>query len=144
MSTTVAPSKPASPLRTQRSKRALPAPITRPALRTLAILVVLAALGLGIALAAGATVVFNVLVWLLFTVLWLAVLVILAFSPATLDQVWRSLRRRPLVAQAVTWLLFLPIMLGLWIWKRAWPSTIRLVLLLAIAAWNVFLFFPRG
>jgi hypothetical protein len=46
--------------------------------------------------------------------------------------------------QAVIWLLFLPIMLGLWIWERAWASTIRLVLLLAIAAWNVFLFFPRG
>lgn len=140
---TVTPSTPAGRVRSPGSKPTQLAPIIRPALRGLAIVVVLAAGGLGIALAAGATFVFNVLVWLLFTVLWLAVLAALAFRPATLDEVWRSLRRRPLVAQAVIWLLFLPIMLGLWIWERAWPSTIRLVLLLAIAAWNVFLFFPR-
>lgn len=142
MSTTVTPS--AGARRTPRSKRVLPAPITGPALQGFAIVVVLAALGLAMALAAGATFVFSVLVWLLFTVLWLAALVAIAISPATLDQVWRSVRRRPLVVQALIWLLFLPIMLGLWIWERAWPSSIRLVLLLAIAAWNVFLFFPRG
>jgi hypothetical protein len=80
MSTTVAPSTPAGALGNPGSKRAQPAPISS-ALRGLAIVVAHAAVSLGIAFAAGATFVFNVLVWLLFTVLWLAVLVALAFSP---------------------------------------------------------------
>jgi hypothetical protein len=144
MSATTTPSTPAARLRSQRPKRALPPQISRPALIGLSIFVVLAATGLGIALAAGATFVFNVLAWLLFTVLWTGVLAALAFSPATLDEVSASVRRLPLVAQVVVWLLFLPIMLGLWIWQRAWAPPIRLILLLAIAAWNLFLFFPRG
>ena len=81
---------------------------------------------------------------MLFAVLWFAVLAGLAFSPATVDRIWSALRQRPLVVQAVIWLLFMPIMLGLWIWQRAWASPIRLTLLLAIAGWNLFLFFPRG
>ena len=144
MSTTAAPSTPASSARSLQPKRILPAHITRPALHGLAAFIILAAAGLGIALAIGATLVFNVLVWLLFAVLWLAVLAALAFSPATVDELWRSWRQRPLVVQALIWLLFLPIMLGLWIWTRAWAPPIRLLLLLSIAVWNLLLFFPHG
>jgi hypothetical protein len=37
-----------------------------------------------------------------------------------------------------------PIMAGLWVWQRPWAVAIRLMVLLAIAVWNVFLFFPRS
>ena len=68
----------------------------------------------------------------------------MAFSPGTLDDVWQAVRRRALVIQAVAWLLFLPIMIGLWIWERPWPLPIRVVLVLALGAWTVFFLFPRG
>ena len=54
------------------------------------------------------------------------------------------MRRLALVLQAVAWLLFLPIMLGLWIWARPWPVPMRVVLVLALGAWTVFFLFPRG
>jgi hypothetical protein len=144
MSATLAPSTAADRAGKSRPKRSAPPNVTGPALKGLAIFVVLAAFGLGIALVAGATFVFNVVVWLLFTVLWVAVVGALAFSPATLDEVWQAARRPAILIQAVVWLLFLPIMAGLWIWQRPWAAAIRLMLLLAIAVWNVFLFFPRS
>lgn len=131
------------PATNQRPKRSAPPKITRPVLTGLAIFVSLAAIGLAVSLVTGATSVFNVLVWLLFAVLWIAFLAALAFSPATLDQVWHSLRRLPLPIEAVAWLLFLPITLGLWIWQRGWAAPIRLILLITLAAWNLFVFFPR-
>lgn len=144
MSATLTPSTAADRAGKSRPKRSAPPNVTGPALKGLAIFVVLAAFGLGIALVAGATFVFNVVVWLLFTVLWVAVVGALAFSPATLDEVWQAARRPAILIQAVVWLLFLPIMAGLWIWQRPWAAAIRLMLLLAIAVWNVFLFFPRS
>jgi uncharacterized membrane protein YhfC len=68
----------------------------------------------------------------------------LAFSPHTLDDVWQAVRPRALVIQAVAWLLFLPLMMGLWIWERRWPVPMRMVLVLALGAWTVFFLFPRG
>jgi len=144
MSATLAPSTAADRAGKSRPKRSAPPNVTGPALKGLAIFVVLAAFGLGIALVAAATFVFNLVVWLLFTVLWVAVVGALAFSPATLDEVWQAARRPAILIQAVVWLLFLPIMAGLWIWQRPWAAAIRLMLLLAIAVWNVFLFFPRS
>jgi hypothetical protein len=144
MSATLTPSTAADRAGKSRPKRSAPPNVTGPALKGLAIFVVLAAFGLGIALVAGATFVFNVVVWLLFTVLWVALVGALAFSPATLDEVWQAARRPAILIQAVVWLLFLPIMAGLWIWQRPWAAAIRLMLLLAIAVWNVFLFFPRS
>jgi hypothetical protein len=101
-------------------------------------------LGLGIALVTGATVVFNVLVFTVFTVLWLAFAAALAFSPATLHDAWQVLRALPVVVQGLAWLLFLPILIGLWIWDRAWPTPIRVLLVLTIGAFNIFVFLPRG
>jgi hypothetical protein len=92
---------------------------------------------------AGATLVFNLVVWLLFAVLWLALLAAIALAPASLGELWKSVRRRTLAIQAVVWLLFLPIMTGIWIWRRPWTPLIRLTLLVALGAWNLFLFFPR-
>ena len=67
-----------------------------------------------------------------------------AFSPGTLDDVWHAVHRRALVIQAVAWLLYLPIMIGLWIWERPWPVAVRVVPVLALGAWTVFFLFPQG
>lgn len=127
-----------------RSARTASAEIVRPTLIALSIFVAVAGIALGIALVAGATVIFNAVVWATFTVLWIAFVAALALSPGTLDDLWRSVRELPLAVQGAVWLLFLPLMIGLWVWERAWALPLRLVLILGLAAWNIFLFFPRS
>src|SRR5947208_3313727 len=109
MSTTFAPSTHTSSSDAARPAQ-LPSPAyVRPLLRALAVFVALDGVGSGIALVGGAVIVFNVLVFALFTVLWIAFTAALVFSSRTLDDLWRAVRAYPLVIQGVVWLLFLPI-----------------------------------
>jgi hypothetical protein len=142
MSATLAPSTPASQSPTEQPARTAPPAILRPILTALAVFVAFGGIGLGIALITGATVVFNVLVFTMFAILWIAFVAALAFSPGTLDDLWHQTRRLPLLIQGVVWLLFLPLMIGLWIWERTWSLLIRLVLIIALGVWNVYMFFP--
>jgi len=59
-----------------------------------------------------------------------------------LENAWQSIRRLPLYVQLALWLLFLPLMLGLWIWQTGWPQWLRLFLVASLAWWNVMVFFP--
>jgi hypothetical protein len=86
---------------------------------------------------------FNIFVFALFTLLWLAFAAALLLQRERLATTWQSIRRLPLLIQLTLWLLFLPLMLGLWIWNTSWPGWLRLVLVAGIAWWNVFVFFPR-
>jgi hypothetical protein len=86
---------------------------------------------------------FNIFVFTLFTLLWLAFIAALLFRRETLANIWRSIRGLPLLVQFLIWLLFLPVILGLWIWQTSWPLWLRLVLVAGLAWWNVFMFFPR-
>jgi hypothetical protein len=144
MSDSLPASTPRQPPGRPSSSRAAPPQIVRPILVALGLFVVLAGIGLGIALVTSATHAFNILVWAAFTVLWIAFAVAVAFSPGTLDDVWHAERRRALVIQVVAWLLFLPLMMGLWLWERPWPLPMRVVLVLALGAWTVYFLFPRG
>ena len=85
---------------------------------------------------------FNIFVFTLFTLLWLAFSALL-FRREMLINTWQSIRRLPLLVQLLLWLLFLPVVLGLWIWQSSWPLWLRLVLVAGLAWWNVFVFFPR-
>jgi hypothetical protein len=127
-----------------QTSRSAPQDTRRRIVIALAAFVVIAGIGLGIALIAGATAVFNVLVFVLFAVLWLSFAAALVLSPGTLDEIWRQTRRLPLIVQAVVWLLFLPLMIGLWIWEREWSLVVRLVLVLGIGFANIFMFLPRS
>jgi hypothetical protein len=113
-------------------------------LRVLGLFVAVAMVGLSAALVTGATGVFNVLVFVLFAVLWLCLATALVFAPASLDDFWRAFRRRSTVVQVLGWLLFLPLAAALFVWQRRWRVGLRLVLVLAIAAVNLFMFLPRG
>jgi hypothetical protein len=110
----------------------------------LGVFVLIGVVALAAALLAGATGVFNVLVFLVFGVLWLCFAAALLFAPADLDALWRNFRQRNVVLQALGWLLFLPLVAALFVWERRWQVAVRLVLVLAIAALNLFMFFPRG
>lgn len=78
-----------------------------------------------------------------FAVLWLAVGVAMFADPAALDAAWAWIGGLPLPLQAVAWLLFLPLMAGMWVWAADWPLVVRVVVIAGIAGWNLLVFFPR-
>jgi hypothetical protein len=80
----------------------------------------------------------------LFAVLWVAFGAALVISQGSLDQAWQMIRGWPLIAQAVVWLLFLPVMFGLWAWETTWPLVVRLVVVIGVAGWNLLVFLPRS
>jgi len=80
----------------------------------------------------------------IFAILWIGFAVALGWSQGSLDQAWSTIRGWPLVAQAVIWVLFLPVMVGLWIWETSWPIVVRVVLVVGIAGWNLLVFLPRA
>ncbi len=86
---------------------------------------------------------FNIFFFILFTLLWIAFIAALLFRREMLKNTWQRIRSLPLLVQLILWLLFLPLMLGLWIWQSSWPLWLRLILVASLAWWNVFVFFPR-
>ncbi|HYM83839.1 MAG TPA: hypothetical protein VEY67_06785 [Candidatus Dormibacteraeota bacterium] len=79
-----------------------------------------------------------------FVLLWVAFAVAVVRRPERLDAAWLRLRRLPPIVQALAWLLFLPVLAGLWVWRRAWPSVARLAIIAGIAGWNVLVFLPAA
>lgn len=63
---------------------------------------------------------------------------------ANLDDAWARVRRMPLLVQGLAWLLFLPVLAGLWIWRSRWPLAWRVLLVAGLAGWNVLVFLPRS
>lgn len=78
-----------------------------------------------------------------FAILWLAIGAAAVANPAGLDATWRAIGEWPLPAQALAWLLFLPVTAGLWIWATDWPLAARIVLVVGLAGWNLLIFIPR-
>jgi hypothetical protein len=86
----------------------------------------------------------NGVFFALFGILWVGFGVALIWSQGSLDSAWQWIRDLPLLAQAVVWVLFLPVVAGLWVWETTWPLIVRLVLVLGLAWWNLFMFLPRA
>jgi hypothetical protein len=80
---------------------------------------------------------------LLFGALWVAFGFALVRDPARIEGTWRRLRSLPLVVQLVAWVLFLPVLAGIAIWRTGWPQAARLVLVGGLAGWNLLMFLPR-
>lgn len=86
----------------------------------------------------------NGVLFAVFALIWIAVGAALIWSQGSIDQAWQTIRGLPLVVQAVVWLLFLPVMIGLWVWETTWPLVVRLILIVGIAGWNLMVFLPRA
>ena len=85
--------------------------------------------------------------WVLFGVfalLWIAFVAALIQGSGGLDQAWTTIRSWPLVVQVGAWLLFLPVMAGLWVWDTTWPLVGRLVLIAGIAGWDLLVLMPSA
>ena len=86
----------------------------------------------------------NGVLFLIFLALWVIFGAAVVLSQGSLDQAWETIRGWPLIVQAVAWLLFLPVMFGLWVWETSWPLIIRLLLVLGAAGWNLLVLVPRA
>ena len=82
--------------------------------------------------------------FIVFAVIWVAFGAGLLLSQGSIDQAWQAIRDLPLIVQVFVWLLFLPVMIGLWVWETTWPLILRLVLVLGIAGWNLLMFLPKA
>lgn len=80
---------------------------------------------------------------LVFAVAWGAFGVALVTSQGSLDQAWQAIRDLPLVLQIVVWILFLPVMIGFWVWETTWSLFVRLLLVIGVAGWNLLVFLPK-
>jgi hypothetical protein len=80
----------------------------------------------------------------IFVALWALFGYALVRNRPSLDDSWARLRHLPLLVQAVAWLLFLPVLAGLWIWRSRWPLVWRVALIVGLAGWNVLVFLPQS
>lgn len=84
------------------------------------------------------------LLLLAFLALWVGFAAAWLRDPARLEAAWNGLRHRSLPIQAVAWLLVLPVLVGLWVWRRPWPAAARALVIAGIAGWNILVFLPSG
>lgn len=85
---------------------------------------------------------FNVAVFVIFAVLWIGFAYALIASQGSLDAAWEWIHALPIIVQLVVWVLFLPVVAGLWIWQSDWTAAVRLLLVAGIGLFNLYLFFP--
>jgi hypothetical protein len=78
-----------------------------------------------------------------FAVMWIVFAAGLIFSQGSVDQAWQTIRDLPLLVQIPVWVLFLPVMIGLWVWETSWPLIVRLALVVSLAGWNLLMFLPK-
>ncbi len=74
---------------------------------------------------------------LIFVVLWVGFVIALVVNREWLDEIWNWAQALPLVPMIIVWVLFLPIMVGLWIWESSWPTLGRLVGFAGIVIWTL-------
>ncbi len=84
----------------------------------------------------------NISAFAILTGLWLAFAYGLLFNREMLASAWRSFRSWPLLVKALVVLLTLPVVLSLWVWNTKWPAWLRLVLVLGLAWFTEYTFFP--
>ena len=85
----------------------------------------------------------NIASFGILTFLWLGFGAALLFNQALLDTAWQMLRGLPFPVQLIVGLLFLPLVLGLWIWQAPWPLWIRVLLVLGLAWTTIYTFSPK-
>ncbi len=79
----------------------------------------------------------------LFAGLWAAFGVAIIRSRTSLEAAWLRVRALPLALEALAWLVLLPVLVGLAVWRRGWPVVARVAVIAGIAGWNLLVFVPR-
>ena len=73
----------------------------------------------------------------IFVVLWVGFAIALIMNREWLDVLWNWAQALPLFPKIIVWALFLPILVGLWIWESSWPVLGRLAGLAGIVGWTL-------
>ncbi|MFC1936365.1 hypothetical protein ACFLYP_01720 [Chloroflexota bacterium] len=73
----------------------------------------------------------------IFLVLWVGFITSLVVNREWMDVLWNWVQALSLVPRIMVWVLFLPIMVGLWIWESTWPVLGRLVGFAGIIGWTL-------
>jgi hypothetical protein len=73
----------------------------------------------------------------IFAILWVGFAIALVVNREWLDLLWNWVRALPSVVEIIVWVLFLPIMAGLWIWESSWPALVRLLAFAGIVVWTL-------
>jgi uncharacterized membrane protein YhaH (DUF805 family) len=73
----------------------------------------------------------------IFAMLWIGFAIALVVNREWLDLLWNWVRALPAVAEIIIWLLFLPIMVGLWTWESSWPTLVSLLAYAGIVVWTI-------
>ena len=73
----------------------------------------------------------------IFVVLWVGFTIALVVNREWLDLLWSWVGSLPTVVEIIVWVLFLPILVGLWIWESPWPTFVRLLGFAGIVAWTL-------
>lgn len=81
---------------------------------------------------------------LVFAGLWIALGAGILMSQGSLESAWSWIRSLPILIQLGAWLLFLPVMAGMWVWEQAWPVAVRVLLLAGLAGWNILVLLPKS
>jgi hypothetical protein len=83
----------------------------------------------------------EVVVFAAVVVLWIVFAALLFFSQSSIDDTWTWFKEQSLLVQVPLGILFLPWVIGTWIWEGSWPVA-RSVLVAGIAWANVYTFSP--
>jgi len=73
----------------------------------------------------------------IFTMLWVGFAIALVVNREWLNLLWNWVQALPSVSEIIVWVLFLPIMVGLWIWESSWPDLVRLLAFAGIVGWTL-------
>jgi hypothetical protein len=74
---------------------------------------------------------------MIFAILWVGFAIALVVNHEWLDILWNWVRALPSVAEIIVWVVFLPIMVGLWIWESSWTAIVRLLAFAGIGVWTL-------
>lgn len=74
--------------------------------------------------------------------MWLAFFALL--FAGRLDELWRAVTQLPILLQIVAWIVFLPWMLGAWVWTGDWPEWLRVGLVLCFAVGWTWVSVPKS
>ena len=73
----------------------------------------------------------------IFAILWVGFAIALVVNREWLDLLWNWVRALPAVAEIIIWLLFLPILVGLWTWESSWSTLVTLLACAGLVVWTL-------
>jgi hypothetical protein len=72
----------------------------------------------------------------IFAMLWIVFATALIVNREWMVLLWNWVGELPLILKLIVWVVFLPIMVGIWIWESTWPDIVRWLGFAGIVLWT--------